>query len=122
MRVGILTGTAIGAVALVGAGYALDGKRSSEAVKNGALARAADPPSPFRPATPPPAPFNGGRGGDLDRQRTQRLQEALSTIVNGPVLGRLRVGVRVTDVASGRVLFGQRDDALMDPASNQKVL
>src|SRR2546423_1067481 len=60
--------------------------------------------------------------GDPDHQRIQRLQEALYNIVHGPVLGRLRVGVRVMDVGSGRLLFGQHGSALMDPASNQKVL
>jgi D-alanyl-D-alanine carboxypeptidase/D-alanyl-D-alanine-endopeptidase (penicillin-binding protein 4) len=66
--------------------------------------------------TPPPLE------GEPDRERIQRLQEALSNIMHGPVLGRLRVGVRVMEMATGRVLFGQRVSALMDPASNQKVL
>jgi serine-type D-Ala-D-Ala carboxypeptidase/endopeptidase (penicillin-binding protein 4) len=60
--------------------------------------------------------------GDPDRERIQRLQEALDNIVHGPVLGRLRVGMRVMEMATGRVLFGRRGSALMDPASNQKVL
>lgn len=60
--------------------------------------------------------------GDPDRERIQRLQEALDNIVHGPVLGRLRVGMRVMELATGRVLFGRRGSALMDPASNQKVL
>src|SRR3954468_14358720 len=60
--------------------------------------------------------------GDPDRERIQRLQEALDNIVHGPVLGRLRVGVRVMEMATGRVLFGRRGSTLMDPASNQKVL
>src|SRR5437870_3273915 len=59
---------------------------------------------------------------DPDRERVQRLQEALYSIVHGPVLGRLRVGVRAMDTGSGRVLFGRGGSALMDPASNQKVL
>ena len=60
--------------------------------------------------------------GDPDRARIQRLQEALDNIIHGPVLGRLRVGVRVMELATGRVLFGRRGSTLMDPASNQKVL
>src|SRR4051812_3444200 len=39
--------------------------------------------------TPAPA------AGDPDRERIERLQEALDNIIHGPVLGRLRVGVRV---------------------------
>jgi D-alanyl-D-alanine carboxypeptidase/D-alanyl-D-alanine-endopeptidase (penicillin-binding protein 4) len=81
--------------------------------------------SPIRPLAKPvasddetPPPLQS----DPDRERIQRLQEALYNIVHGPVLGRLRVGVRVMDMTSGRVLFGRRGSALMDPASNQKVL
>src|ERR1017187_1474025 len=59
---------------------------------------------------------------DPDRDRIARLQEALDGIVHGKVLGRLRVGMRVEDLSSGRVLYGLRSGALMDPASNQKVL
>jgi D-alanyl-D-alanine carboxypeptidase/D-alanyl-D-alanine-endopeptidase (penicillin-binding protein 4) len=50
------------------------------------------------------------------------LQEALTHIVHGSVLGRLRVGMRVLDLATGHVLFSRRGSVLMDPASNQKVL
>ncbi len=50
------------------------------------------------------------------------LQEALTHIVHGTVLGRLRVGMRVLDLATGHVLFSRRGSVLMDPASNQKVL
>lgn len=60
--------------------------------------------------------------GDPDRERIQRLQEALYNVVSGPVLGRMRVGMRVMELASGRLLFGRHGQALMDPASNQKVL
>lgn len=73
------------------------------------------PAQPEEEAPPPP-------DGDPDRERVLRLQEALTNIVHGPALGRLRVGMRVVDLGSGRVLFGRRGDALMDPASNQKVL
>src|SRR4051812_31095021 len=76
-----------------------------------------------------PKPLAGSDGdamapaeGDPDRERIQRLQEALDNIVHGPVLGRLRVGVRVMELATGRVLFGRHGSSLMDPASNQKVL
>ena len=81
---------------------------------------------PIRPAAKP-MPGNdqdtlAPTEGDPDRERIQRLQEALDNIVHGPVLGRLRVGMRVMEMATGRVLFGRRGSALMDPASNQKVL
>jgi D-alanyl-D-alanine carboxypeptidase/D-alanyl-D-alanine-endopeptidase (penicillin-binding protein 4) len=59
---------------------------------------------------------------DPDRARILRLQEALSSIVHGPILGRLRVGMRVVEAATGRTFFRQHGTALMDPASNQKVL
>ena len=59
---------------------------------------------------------------DPDRARILALQEALTRIVRGSVLGRLRVGMRVLDLATGHVLFSQRGSVLMDPASNQKVL
>ena len=59
---------------------------------------------------------------DPERERILRLQEALDGIVHGKVLGRLRVGMRVEDLASGRALYGWRSSVLMDPASNQKVL
>lgn len=59
---------------------------------------------------------------DPDRDRVMRLQQALTSIAHGPVLGRLRVGMRVLDSRSGRTFFRRRDDVLMDPASNQKVL
>jgi D-alanyl-D-alanine carboxypeptidase/D-alanyl-D-alanine-endopeptidase (penicillin-binding protein 4) len=59
---------------------------------------------------------------DPKRERTLALQEALTHIVHGTVLGRLRVGIRVLDMATGNVLFSRRGSVLMDPASNQKVL
>ncbi len=59
---------------------------------------------------------------DPDRAEILRLQEALAQIVRGRVLGRLHVGMQVQDLASGRTLFGWRSAALMDPASNQKLL
>jgi len=59
---------------------------------------------------------------DPDRERLALLQQALEEVVRGKVLGRLRVGMQVEDLATGRALFGWRSSALMDPASNQKVL
>lgn len=59
---------------------------------------------------------------DPERDRVVRLQEALDSIVHGKVFGRLRVGMRVEDLASGRLLYSRRGSVLMDPASNQKVL
>jgi D-alanyl-D-alanine carboxypeptidase/D-alanyl-D-alanine-endopeptidase (penicillin-binding protein 4) len=79
-----------------------------------------------KPAAPPaPALVNEApkpAAGDPDRERLERLQEALDGVVRGKILGRLRVGMRVENLASGRLLYGWRSNALMDPASNQKVL
>src|SRR4029077_19016388 len=60
--------------------------------------------------------------GDRGRRRILRVQEMLRDIVHGAILRRFRVGMRVVDARSGRILFGRRSGALMDPASNQKVL
>jgi D-alanyl-D-alanine carboxypeptidase/D-alanyl-D-alanine-endopeptidase (penicillin-binding protein 4) len=82
-------------------------------------------PSPAKQPTPVAAAANEIAKptlDDPDRERILRLQEALDGIVHGKVLGRLRVGMRVEDLLSGRTLFGWRSSALMDPASNQKVL
>ena len=59
---------------------------------------------------------------DRDRTRILHIQEVLRDIVHGATLNRLRVGMRVVEARSGRLLFGRRGAALMDPASNQKVL
>src|SRR5215471_5810490 len=64
-----------------------------------------------------PAPAQG----DRDRDRILRLQSALSGIVHSS-FGRLKVGLRVVEAHTGRVFFGRGATALMDPASNQKVL
>lgn len=71
---------------------------------------------PAEDETPAPA------ANDPNRERILALQEALTRIVHGTVLGRLRVGMRVLDLATGHVLFTRRGSVLMDPASNQKVL
>jgi D-alanyl-D-alanine carboxypeptidase/D-alanyl-D-alanine-endopeptidase (penicillin-binding protein 4) len=79
-----------------------------------------------KPAEPTPVPAGNEvpkpAVGDPDRERLERLQEALDSVVHGKVLGRLRVGMRVEDLGRGRVLYGWRSNVLMDPASNQKVL
>jgi len=108
-----VTLTAVGATALMGAVHALDSKRSATQAE--AAARTPPPPPP---TTRPDPPF----ARVADAERAQRLQQTLSSLINGPVLGRLRVGMRVMDVSSGKVLFGKSEDSLMDPASNQKVL
>ena len=59
---------------------------------------------------------------DRDRDRILRLQAALGDIVHSVTLGRLKVGLRVIEARTGRVFFGRGATALMDPASNQKVL
>jgi D-alanyl-D-alanine carboxypeptidase/D-alanyl-D-alanine-endopeptidase (penicillin-binding protein 4) len=60
--------------------------------------------------------------GDADRERTVRMQAALREILSESALRRTRVGIRVMEARSGRLLFEKRGTALMDPASNQKVL
>jgi D-alanyl-D-alanine carboxypeptidase/D-alanyl-D-alanine-endopeptidase (penicillin-binding protein 4) len=59
---------------------------------------------------------------DRDRDRIVRMQAALREILHSSVLRRMRVGMRVMEARTGRLLFAQRDGVLMDPASNQKVL
>jgi D-alanyl-D-alanine carboxypeptidase/D-alanyl-D-alanine-endopeptidase (penicillin-binding protein 4) len=59
---------------------------------------------------------------DPNCERIQKLQEALDGVVRGNPLGRLRVGIRVEDLTTGRVLYGRGSQHLMDPASNQKIL
>lgn len=65
---------------------------------------------------PPPA------NDDPDRERILRLQETLQSVVQGPVLGRVRTAIQVMEARSGRLLFARRSDVAMDPASNQKIL
>lgn len=89
------------------------------------LAKPAAKPIAKRSAPPSPSPANEiPRPGasDPDREPIVNLQDALDAIVHGKVLRRLRVGMRVESLANGRVLYGWRSNALMDPASNQKVL
>ncbi len=83
------------------------------------LAKKAPPP---QPAPPSPDETPSPPDGDPDRERILRLQEALTNIVHGGVMGRLHVGMRVMDLSSGRVFYDRRGTQLMDPASNQKVL
>jgi D-alanyl-D-alanine carboxypeptidase/D-alanyl-D-alanine-endopeptidase (penicillin-binding protein 4) len=89
------------------------------------------PPPPIKVMVTPktePIPSRGGDDlpvppeGDRDRSRILRMQDMLRGIVHGAILGRLRVGMRVLEARSGRLLFGRRGAVLMDPASNQKVL
>ena len=85
------------------------------------------PPCNISGAARPPAPAPANEitkpaVTDPDRDRILRLHEALDGIVHGKVLGHLRVGMRVEELSSGRVLYGLRSSVLMDPASNQKVL
>jgi PBP4 family serine-type D-alanyl-D-alanine carboxypeptidase len=65
---------------------------------------------------PAPAP------DDRDRERITRMQETIGEILHNRTLGRLHVGLRVMSARTGRLFYGRRGEALMDPASNQKVL
>jgi D-alanyl-D-alanine carboxypeptidase/D-alanyl-D-alanine-endopeptidase (penicillin-binding protein 4) len=60
--------------------------------------------------------------GDADRERTVRMQAALREILNDGALRKTRVGIRVMEARTGRLIFEKRGTVLMDPASNQKVL
>jgi D-alanyl-D-alanine carboxypeptidase/D-alanyl-D-alanine-endopeptidase (penicillin-binding protein 4) len=79
---------------------------------------AASDPRHSKPLDNAPEPA----AGDRDRERIVRMQAALREIIQGSVLRRLRVGVRVVEARTGRLFYSQRDGVLMDPASNQKVL
>jgi hypothetical protein len=60
--------------------------------------------------------------GDADRDRTEHMQTALREILAESALRRTRVGIRVVEARTGRLIFEKRGTTLMDPASNQKVL
>jgi len=93
--------------------------RGVVATKKKTVAAPALPPEPEikrEDEAPPPSP------SDPDRERILRVQEALYSLVHGPVLGRVRTAIRVMEARSGRVLYSRRADTLMDPASNQKIL
>jgi len=60
--------------------------------------------------------------GDRDHDRIVRMQTALREILHDSALRRTRVGMRVMEARTGRLLFETRGTVLMDPASNQKVL
>jgi len=72
-------------------------------------------PPPIAEEAPQPLP------DDPDRDRIVRLQEAVYNIVHGG-LGKVRVGVHLADLKTGRTFYQSNASALMDPASNQKVL
>ena len=59
---------------------------------------------------------------DRDRDRIVRMQETIGEILHNRTLGRLRVGLRVMSARTGRLFYDRHGEALMDPASNQKVL
>src|SRR3569623_2193431 len=50
------------------------------------------------------------------------MQDAINGILHNRILGRLHVGLRVMAARSGRLFYDRHGEALMDPASNQKVL
>jgi D-alanyl-D-alanine carboxypeptidase/D-alanyl-D-alanine-endopeptidase (penicillin-binding protein 4) len=60
--------------------------------------------------------------GDANRERTVRMQAALREILAEAALRRTHVGIRVMEARTGRLIFEKHGTALMDPASNQKVL
>ena len=95
-------------------------KKATSAMKKPACKSPAAPRETPVVVTPNEAPKPDA--DDPERDRIVRLQEALDTLVHGKVFGRLRVGIRVEDLASGRLLYSRHGAVLMDPASNQKVL
>jgi len=60
--------------------------------------------------------------GDRDRDRITRMQDTLTGILHNRTLAHLHVGLHVMAARTGRLFYDRRGDALMDPASNQKVL
>ena len=88
------------------------------ASKTGIKARPSAKQVAFARANEVPKPS----ASDPDRERIEKLQDELESVVRGRVLGRLRVGMQVESLTNGRILFSWRSHALMDPASNQKVL
>ena len=101
------------------------GKGKQKIVGATKVASVVKPASPSKAATPVARAVNEAAKPDAtdpDRERVLQLQEALDGVVHGKVLGRLRVGMRVEDLATGNLLYGWRGSTLMDPASNQKVL
>jgi PBP4 family serine-type D-alanyl-D-alanine carboxypeptidase len=98
------------------AGTAKPGASKAGAAKPG-IARAGAPREAAVAATAPVPPE-----GDVDRERTLRMQAALREILSESALRRTRVGIRVMEARTGRLMFEERGTTLMDPASNQKVL
>jgi PBP4 family serine-type D-alanyl-D-alanine carboxypeptidase len=87
-----------------------EGSRSASATKSSTRRDSSSDEIPVPPAS------------DRDHDRIRRMQDTLSEILRNRTLGRLRVGLRVVSARTGRLYYGRRDDTLMDPASNQKVL
>jgi len=108
-------------------------KRAEHARPGPAGAAAATKAAAGKPAPRGGSSGGGGGGGSADNVpappddereggRVRRLQETIGEILHSRTLGRLRVGLRVLSARSGRVFYGRHEDALMDPASNEKVL
>jgi D-alanyl-D-alanine carboxypeptidase/D-alanyl-D-alanine-endopeptidase (penicillin-binding protein 4) len=66
-----------------------------------------------RSAEPPRAP---------DPAATKELDAALAAVVSAGPLAGARTGILVTDVETGQVLFARDPDALLNPASNVKLV
>jgi serine-type D-Ala-D-Ala carboxypeptidase/endopeptidase (penicillin-binding protein 4) len=66
-----------------------------------------------RPAEPPRAP---------DAAATRELDAALHAVVSASPLDGARTGILVSDVETGQVLFSRDPDALLNPASNVKLV
>lgn len=70
-------------------------------------------PAPTVPATPPAGPA---------AEREKWLRAKLDEILARPTLAGAKVSIAVAEVDSGRVLYGKNDGALLNPASNVKIV
>ena len=74
------------------------------------------PPQPIEPPAPTPAPRTNATTRSIGE-----LQARISEILRKPELSSAMVGVKVTSLDSGRVLFEENAQKLLRPASNMKI-
>mgnify|MGYP001764528120 CR=1 FL=1 len=73
---------------------------------------------PIRPTDPQ---LYLGRPGSSFARAPRELRGAIDTILERSALAGARVGILVSDVESGKVLYARDADALLNPASNVKL-
>jgi D-alanyl-D-alanine carboxypeptidase/D-alanyl-D-alanine-endopeptidase (penicillin-binding protein 4) len=74
------------------------------------------PPQPIEPPAPTPAPRTNATTRSIGE-----LQARISEVLRKPELSSAMVGVKVTSLDSGRVLFEENAQKLLRPASNMKI-